>query len=336
MKLLIKPVSSREIWEKFLLTHQPNALFQSWLWGEVLLRQGKTVWRYGLYQGNKLLGVFQVAKVTARRGSFLHVRHGPVFVQQSITYWNNVLAYLRSLAERESVWFIRVSPLIGPTVEHTTLYHSLHLQPAAIHAMDGELCWVLDLVPSEEELLMGMRKTTRYEIRRAQKLGVSIEKSENPLDLVHFHNLYVSTSERHGFVPHSGIDEEFKEFANEHKALLFLGKHNGKVLGAAIILFYGNQAIYHHSASLTSSIPVNYLIQWEAIKEAKKRGMNVYNFWGIAKEDKPNHPWRGLSLFKKGFGGRKVEYIHSYDFPVSPFYYLTRSIETIRRFIKHY
>lgn len=336
MNFFIKPVVSRERWESFLLSHQPDALFQSWLWGEVLDQQGKMVWRFGLYDGNRLVGIFAVVKTPALRGSFLHIRHGPVFVQQSITYWNHVLAFLRNLAVQENVWFVRVSPLIGSTDGHTALLRSLHLHPAAIHAMDAELCWVLDLTPSEEELLMGMRKTTRYEIRRAQKLGVSIEKSENPRDISYFHKLYESTSERHGFVPHSGIDEEFTVFANVHKALLFLGKYEGEVLGAALILFYGNQAIYHHSASISNTVGVNYLIQWEATKEAKKRGMNVYNFWGIAPENKFNHPWRGLSLFKKGFGGRIVEYIHAHDFPISPFYYLTRSIETVRRITKHY
>lgn len=336
MNLFIKPVLSRKIWETFLLAHSPTALFQSWVWGEVLIRQGKTVWRYGLYQGNKLFGVFQVVKVTARRGSFLHVRHGPIFVKQSKTYWHEALSFLQDLAKRELVLFLRVSPLIEPTVERTTLYQSLHLQPAAIHAMDGELCWVLDLVPSEEQLLMDMRKTTRYEIRRAQKLGVRIEKSENSRDLIFFHTLYEKTVQRHGFVPHSGIDEEFEIFAKENNALLYLGRYEGKVLAAAIILFYGNQAIYHHSASLSSAVGVNYLIQWEAIKEAKKRAMTVYNFWGIAPEDKPNHPWRGLSLFKTGFGGRRVEYIHAHDLSISPYYFLARSVETIRRIIKHY
>lgn len=336
MSFHFRPIVSRDRWETFLLTHQPDALFQSWSWGEVLERQGKMVWRYGLYQRKKLYGIFQVVKITARRGSFLHVRHGPVFIQQSPAVWNTVLMYLRNLATRENVWFIRFSPLIPLTVEYTTLFHSLRLYPAAIHAMDGELCFVLDLASSEEQLLRNMRKTTRYEIRRALKLGVSIEKSENPRDLVHFHALYVATSARHGFVPHSGIDEEFTVFANEHKALLFLGKYQGRVFAAVIVLFYGNQAIYHHGASISSAIGVNYLIQWEAIREAKKRAMTVYNFWGIAPDDKPNHPWAGLSLFKKGFGGRKVEYIHAHDLPVSPFYFLARSVETIRRIIKHY
>lgn len=336
MMLRIEPVTDNKIWEAFLLSRAPSALFQSWSWGEVLKKQGKTVWRCGLYQGNKLLGVFQVVKVTARRGSFLHIRHGPILVSQSSALWKEVIEFFKHMASTEHVWFIRINPLISVSEENNKFLKSFGFIPSAIHAMDGEHCWLLDLTASEDELLMGMRKTTRYEIVRAQKLGVSIEKSENPHDLVYFHKLYEMTAERHGFIPHSGIDEEFEIFVKEKMALLFLGRHEGKVLASAIILFYGGQAIYHHSASMPTNIGVNYFLQWEAIREAKKRGMKAYNFWGIAPDDKPNHPWIGLSLFKKGFGGHAVDYIHAHDLPLSAFYVLSRLVEIIHRVKKGY
>ncbi len=120
------------------------------------------------------------------------------------------------------------------------------------------------------------------------------------------------------------------------KHLLEGREHQGEVLAGAIILFWGNQAFYHHGASVSTKIPASYLLQWKAIIEAQKRGIKVYNLWGIAPEDKPNHPWRGLTLFKKGFGGREIKYIHAHDFPLSPFYTLARTVETVRRIKKGY
>jgi lipid II:glycine glycyltransferase (peptidoglycan interpeptide bridge formation enzyme) len=107
-------------------------------------------------------------------------------------------------------------------------------------------------------------------------------------------------------------------------------------LSAALIIFYNYQAIYHHSASIEQKIPVNYLLQWEIIKEAKKRGKKIYNMWGICPEDKRRHPWKGLTLFKKGFGGRIVEYLHAQDYPLSSFYCTTYIIECLRKYIKGY
>ena len=52
----------------------------------------------------------------------------------------------------------------------------------------------------------------------------------------------------------------------------------------------------------------------EAIKEAKKRGCKVYDFWGFTDPEKfPKHPWAGPTLFKMGFGGHKEEYVKTQD-----------------------
>ncbi|MCX6792250.1 MAG: peptidoglycan bridge formation glycyltransferase FemA/FemB family protein [Candidatus Gottesmanbacteria bacterium] len=240
-----------------------------------------------------------------------------------------ILKDLTALAKREHAWFIRMSPLLEITPENTKLFKDIGLQNAPIHAMDAELCWVLDLDKSEEELLVGMRKTTRYEIRRAQKLGVAIHTGAKD-----FFALYTQTSRRQGFVPHSGIREELDVFGSD--AVVYNAVYEGKTIASAIILFWGDQAIYHHGASILSKIPASYLIQWEAIREAKKRGQKLYNFWGIAPEDKASHPWRGITLFKTGFGGRTMEFMHAQDYPVSPLYVIPKTIELIRKQLKGY
>ncbi len=305
------------------------ALFQSWTWGEVVKAGNHALWRFGWYEGNNLIAVAQVQKVTARRGTFLHVRHGPIV--QNKKYFKTVLRDLQNLAKKEHAWFIRISPLLEITAENKELYRNLGLHSAPIHAMDAELCWVLDLDKSEEELLAGMRKTTRYEIKRAQKVGVTIVKEAGLDD---FFALYGETSERHGFVRHTGIAEEVKTFGSD--AVVFSAIFEKKVLASAIVLFWGEQAIYHHGASIQSKIPASYLIQWDAIREAKKRGKKLYNFWGIAPEGKENHPWRGITLFKTGFGGRQMEFMHAQDYPVSPFYVIPKTIESIRKQLKGY
>ncbi|MBP9814462.1 peptidoglycan bridge formation glycyltransferase FemA/FemB family protein [Candidatus Woesebacteria bacterium] len=336
MRYTIKPIEEQSEWEWFMLRHSPVALFQSWLWGEVQKKSGEAVWRYGVYDKKTLRGVFMMIHVRAKRGSFLHVRHGPVLDSFDHDLWESVLDYLRQEGKKLGCYFVRVGPLVFESEETRAWEKSFHLIPAAIHHMDSEYCWALDLAPSEDELLSTMRKTTRYEIRRAQKENVEVIKTTNATYISEFFDLYKATSTRHGFVPHHGIAEEFEVYAKKQQAVLYIGKHEGKTLAAAIILYYGNQAIYHHGASISSHVPASTLVQWEAIKDAKKRGMNVYNFWGIAPENSPKHPWRGITLFKKGFGGRDIEYIHAHDMPISPLYVIPRAIETIRRILRGY
>lgn len=319
MALVKREITSQKTWDDFVLRHAPYALFQSWNWGEVEKRLGFTVWRWGWFSKNTLVGVAQIIKVPARRGTFLHIRHGPI--------GNVDFQDLKSLAKEEGAWFVRVSPQI----EKDTVYKKLGFLPAPIHAMDAELCWVLDLDKSEEDLLAAMRKTTRYEIRRGQKLGVVVKKVD---DLKDFLVLYDETSARHGFVEHKGIKEEIEVFGKS--ALILNAQFEGKTLASAVILFWGDEAIYHHGASVPSKIPASYLVQWEAIREAKRREKKLYNFWGIAPDESPNHPWRGITVFKRGFGGRQVSYIHAQDYPISPLYAIPRAIEYMRKKIKGY
>lgn len=326
--MTIQEITSPAQWNTFWETYGSHALFQSWLWGEVLIARKEKIWRLGFFEGSTLKGIALVNLVTAKRGRFLHVRHGPILSEKKL--WSEVTKALVALAKREGAWFIRISPLVEDLPSDEGLI------PSPIHAMDGELCWVLDLDPTEETLLSEMRKTTRYEIRRAQKLGVEIVVSKDENDLNHFMKLYQSTAARQGFVGHTAIAQEYEVFGKVNQVALILGRYQDVIAAGALILFSGAQAIYHHGASIHSEAPVSHLVQWEAIKLAKKRGMKVYNFWGIAPQDKPNHPWRGLTLFKKGFGGREISYIHSLDLAVSPLYIIPRTIESMRRFVKGY
>lgn len=317
-------------WDEFVLTHSPQALFQSWEWGEVQKVLGHKIDRIGYYQNGMLVAVAQAAEVHARRGSFLHVRHGPVFNGSVI---GTVVEDLKERARRQKLLFIRMSPLLEDTEQNRNFFRSLGALPSPIHAMDGEHCWVLDLDKAINQILLEMRKTTRYEIRQAQKMGVEITLSS---DLHGFERLYEETAKRHGFVRHTGISEEFEMWGKAGRARLYLARYRDELLASAIILDYNHQAIYHHSASIPSKVPVMPLLLWVAICDAKKRGRSIFNFWGIAPADSDRHPWQGITLFKKGFGGREVLYLHAWDFPVSPFYVLPYVVETVRKWRKGY
>ncbi len=340
--LEIKEVENKNTWEKYIADYSPQSLFQSWNWGEVIKKsqisnlKSQILWRLGLYKEDILLGIAQVVKVMARRGTFLHVRHGPIITEWKKAYFDVLFDYVKDMGGREKAVFIRISPQLPDSDDNKRFFKDYKFIEAPIPRLDGEVCWVLDLDRSEEELLSGMRKTTRYLIRQAEKLGVKIVKSKKTDDLDDFLKIYIETARRHHFVKHTGIKEEYEELLKENNILLFKGYNNDILLSAALIIFYNNQAIYHHSASLQQKIPVNYLLQWEVIKEAKKRGCKIYNLWGIAPNKSSRHPWRGLTLFKQGFGGRQVEFLHALDYPFSMKYCATYTIEWCRKIWRGY
>lgn len=335
MRIDIREMKDKIQWNNFVMANNFWSLFQSWQWGEVQKMLHFQIRRLGLYIGSVLIGIAQVVVVRAKRGTYLHVRQGPIFkeikpetLQQA---WYAVLKELRTMASYEKAWFIRVNPLLSNTTNNEMVLRNLGFRPAPIPSLDAEVCWVLDLNHPELELLTRMRKTTRYLIRQAEKLGVTIEETSSIND---FLPLYLGTANRHHFIPHVGLDEEFTVFKKDNLATLFLAKYQGKLLAGALILLYAGQAIYHHGASEPTKIPASYLLQWQAIQWSIRNQAKYYNFWGIADESKPRHPWRGITHFKKGFGGRELKFIHAHDLPLSPYYVVSYTIDEVRKAIK--
>jgi lipid II:glycine glycyltransferase (peptidoglycan interpeptide bridge formation enzyme) len=53
------------------------------------------------------------------------------------------------------------------------------------------------------------------------------------------------------------------------------------------------------------------------IIDAKEDGKKYFDFWGIAPEGAENHPWAGLTAYKKSFGGEVVSSLGTYDIVIN-------------------
>ena len=323
-------IKIEKTWDEFVASQPSHTFLHSWAWGEFNVAMGDKIWRLGAYNGATIEAVALMIKVHAKRGDFLFIPHGPIGNREVLPVLVNKA---KELAKREKVNFIRISPLLADTKENRKLFRDLGFRPAPIH-MHAETTWTLDLAPAEDELLMGMRKTTRNLIRRAMKEGVEIKTGTSDEDVKIFYDLYKETVKKHNFTPFSleYLRSQIQTFATRDAVKVFTAWHQNESLAAAIVVFYGASAFYHHGASIQSKVPAAYLLQWEAIREAKRCGHKFYNFWGIIKEDAPaSHPWQGIALFKKGFGGFQTDYLHAQDFPLSWKYWPSSIFETIRR-----
>ncbi len=338
--LEIKEIKEKKQWEVFLSVKEISffPFFQSWEWGEVQKKLGYTIFRIGVYEEKKLVAICQIVDIPAKRGHYLHLRHGPVLLPFRQDVFDTVVGYIKKVARQKGASFIRMSPTVPKEFVNFEMLRKKGFRDAPLHNMDAEICWVLELNKPEEELLKAMRKTHRYLIRKAEGMDIKIIRTKNISELDPFIKLYSALSHRKHFVPHRGVKEELEEFGKEDKELLLLASYKGKIISGALVAFTGNTAIYRHGASDATyrDIPASYLLQWEAIKEAKKKGKTLYNFWGIASSDEPSHPWHGLTLFKTGFGGKRLEFLHAQDLPLSPMYWKTYLIEAFSKWLKGY
>lgn len=339
MSLHIAEITDRKKWQEYNDALKPNTFLHTWNWGECLMKTGQKIWRLGVYEEEKLEGIALIVKIQARRGTFLFCPHGPQIDWEKPKHIQTLLAHLRSLAKKENAAFIRFSPTALETPETLKLFHELGFRKAPMH-MHSELTWILDVTKNEDELLKEMRQVNRYSINRSIKEGVKVYSSDDINDLEKFHKLYDETVHRQKFQPFSldYFKNEFEIFSIDGKVLLFFAEYNDEVIATAMIIFSNGSAFYHHGASTMKykKIPAAHLLQWEVIREAKKRGLKYYNFWGISPDDKPNHPWKGLSFFKTGFGGRAYQFLPARDLVLSWKYWLNFVIETARRMKRGY
>jgi peptidoglycan pentaglycine glycine transferase (the first glycine) len=333
-----KEITDKKIWDAFLDEAQPSSFLHSWEWGLMEQALGRPYFRLGIYNDGGLIAVAAFTKIQARRGTFLLCSHGPIvklgFNDQLLDILNSLRDAVRVIGQKERCHFIRISTITPASKEHEDAFHTAGFRDAPIH-MHAELTSILKITSSEEELLKGMRKQTRYSIKKAEKDGVTVERSTNPADLELFWQIYESTFKRNHFTPFSKeyLSKEFSTFMNAGKGILYFAKYNNERISSAFVIYSNGSGFYHHGASLQkySNITASHLIQWEAIREAKLRGCTHYNFWGMSPEGDIKHPWYGYSLFKKGFGGYYEEYVHAKDYILSTRYWLTYIIERIRK-----
>lgn len=335
----VQSVINKEEWNSFTSSVTPHTFLNAWEWGVVQEREEGEVIRLGVYDNQTLVGVALVVVVRARRGTFLFIPHGPL--ASSDRALGDVLGALvprlQEEARRVGASFIRVSPLCGRTQENKEAFVRLGFRAAPIY-MHAENTWMLPLEGTQEELLAGMRKTTRNLIRRAEKDGVVVTREADEKAFDALSALYQQTASKHGFTPFSMrfVRSEYEAFARAGEGIdarLYTAWYNDIPLSSALVIYFGDSAYYHHGANALeySKIPSSYALQWEAIKDAKAAGKKYYNFWGIAEdEDNPNHPWAGLTLFKKGFGGFRTDYLHAQDMPLSKRYLLSWIVDAIR------
>jgi len=334
-----KEIQDKRVWEKFLSGLYDKTFLQSWNWGDFNKSIGNRVWRFGIYEEDELIGTALVSKVVARRGTFLLIQHGPNVKDENkkLEVLKALLSELKKLAKSQRASFIRLNPLWEDSQENQNIFKRLGFKKAQMHANAYEATWKLDIDLPEEELLANMRKTTRYLIRSAQNdSDIEISKSNNPEDVQLYDKLNKEVARHQGFVPFSFdfVKKEFAAFLKDNEALLFFGKYKGEVVSSALVVFWSGIAFYHQAALSPKyhKIPIAYLLQWEAIKEAKKRGCKLYDFWGfVDPKENPNHPWAGPTLFKMGFSGQRYQYVKTQDFPLSWKYWLVFLFERLRR-----
>ena len=332
--MTLQEFTDRSAWEEFV-AGQPHATFlQSWHWGDFQKALHRKVRRLARVKDGRLLAAALMVVTRRKVASYAYVPYGPVLDWTDRSLAVDVLRELRAAAKSDGAHYLRLDPHVPSSAEVESILREAGFR-RAVNYVQAESVWVLDLEARQEvELLKAMRTTTRQLIRNADKLGVIIESTTDPARLPEFGELLRLTGSRQSFVPQEFdyLRLQFEMLAKAGLSRLYLASYEGETRAGAIVTTYGDNAGYVHGASKPTKLPTSTALQWAAIRDALAAGKKLYDFWGVFPEDHANVPLRGVSFFKKGFGGRRVQFVGAWDYPFDPLRYsAVRAIETYHK-----
>lgn len=353
--------TDQQQWDTFLKSQQYAPFLQSWTMGEVYEDIGQEPIRLVTKDdADKVHAVCFAHVVPARRGRHLAVPYGPIIDStDGDKALASILPALTEVAAEHKCSFVRISPFWKEDQQHIDASINHHFLPSPLHLL-AEHIWYIPLrthdvwkegmqesaALSEGEIMANMRKNTRNLIRRAEKDGVRVEASQSPLDdLEQFIDLHEETRKRHSFTPYTNamFRAQVRRFSVKGQCTLYLAKQGENLIASSIHIHAFGETSYHHGASTKrfGNIPASYALQWRAVQDAMKRGDHTYSFWGIAPQKtdadgkeiiaNQRHPFAGVTLFKKGFGGQLLDLTHCIDIPLNKQYYATRWFEQLRK-----
>ncbi|MBQ3470343.1 peptidoglycan bridge formation glycyltransferase FemA/FemB family protein [Candidatus Saccharibacteria bacterium] len=301
----------------------------------------------------------------AKRGKYLEIPCGPLIDWKDTRLVKRVLKRINEIAKAEKCVFVRIRPQLYKTPENMKILERAGLKKSPMH-LAAEHTVVIDLSKSEDELLAKMRRQTRYDVRRAEKLGIEVLKSNSEELFKEFHGVQAETAKRQKFIPPSletllaeraafgdniaiyvaTIDwtgpavasSPARAGAGDPQATSPVHEPLSKPIAYGLVIKDGKEGDYYEAAStdLNRKLPGAHAILWRAMRDLKAEGYERFNLWGIAPAGQPHHRYAGVTTFKTGFGGEIVEYVPAHDMIISQVRYLKNWIvETARRKRRH-
>jgi lipid II:glycine glycyltransferase (peptidoglycan interpeptide bridge formation enzyme) len=333
-------IDDRAAWNGILAALPYAHVLQTWEWGD--FKAATTGWAPRriayMFQG----GPVAAAQILARRAgplTIMYVPKGPALDYTNQPLRQAVIEHLKRHAAEQGAIFIKIDPdvavgvgvpgepgsyddPVGAQVAGEWMGAGLRSSADQVQFRNSV---VIDLRRSEDELLGAMKQKTRYNVRLADRRGVTTRLgTEDDLDLLY--RLYAETALRDGFVirPLDYYRQAWASFMKADLARPIIAEFRGKAIAHVIIFGFGKRAWYFYGASSDEErqhMPT-YLLQWEAMRWAKSQGMAAYDLWGAPDNfNDERDPMAGVFRFKEGFGGVVVRRIGAWDYPARPLLY---------------
>ena len=239
-------------------------------------------------------------------GNYLYCPYGPIAKDKES--FKLAIDALKKIATEEKAIFIRVEPFQATEAKY------LPKNTVKSQDLNPKETWLLDLQGSEEDLSSKLPSRLLRYYRGAKQKGITIETSHDPADihfLLELQRALARQKKISTFSEHYLQTELKQPFAT-----LYLAKKDQQVIAAGLV-FDDEHTRYNLQGAQSDTgrkLHATGILTIQLIKDAKKKGLKTFDFWGIAPENAgPDHPWAGFTNFKKTFAGKEFDHAGTYD-----------------------
>jgi len=318
----LSPATDRwKAWDDFLEATPDTGFMQSSWWADFRATAGFEHFGAVLKDGNGVVGGAMVQKFSSAADSgFYYIQDGPVLPDDEVVAEEVFAAILEGIesqrkTEPQTISHLRIEPRWQSVPGFVSGFRSPSFSDP-FREPRNTLC--VDLRPAEASILAQMKPKGRYNIRVAQRHGVSIVQDTSDRGLTDFLSIYQAMTERQELEPKP--PDYFETLVNLlssfQKGSVFFAEYQGARLAAAVVVYFGRRATYFFGGSLDQhrDVMAPYLLHFEIMRRAKAMGYDWYDLWGVAPASEPNHPWQNISVFKRKFGGTELTLVPTVDY----------------------
>ena len=337
--------ADRDAWQHLLGRSPAGDFLHDWSWAEVAAHDGEPQRRFVVEAGGDLIALCAAqVRRTALGRSYWYVPHGPVLDYGGATAADSVRAIVRGLAaagRRDRAIAVKLEPRIEAKSPQLVALRGMGLRRTT-RTLQVAQTRMVDLGLNDEALIASFEKDTRYAIRRAEREGVEVRCIADPTDrraIDALHELVRETQRRAGFALPSveRYRVAWRALGGAGRARILEAWLGDRLLASGMLVVEGRRSFYLFAGSLREAPGepkryASYALQWAMMRTAREMGSREHDLWGIAPLTAGRgHPWYGVGLFKKGFGGRAVQWAGSWDLVVDPTLYRVRAAGELLR-----
>ena len=355
---MIQFTGTPQSWNEIIASLPRAHLLQTWEMSQAKARTGwqtiPFVWQDGM---GKPVAAAMVHRRAIQVGGLakkicaLYVPRGPLLDWDDADLRLRILDDLQAFGKCQGAIYIKIDPDVVLGTGVPGMQDAVEFKEG--QAVCSDLQWrgwqcskeqiqdrntiLIDLTLPEDEMLSRMKQKTRYNVRLAQKKGVTVRAGTLD-DIPLLWHMFNETAARDGFVLRQDGHYQFvwrslmgvspSIFSLQPFMESLIAEVDGEPVAAVSVSYFAGQALYSYGMSRgihREKMP-NYLLQWETMCRAKALGCKIYDTWGVPEKfTGGGQDWvgggEGVYRFKDGLGGTVYRGIGAWDFTPNPILY---------------